>query len=63
MSEVREAYLTDSFVTRRVDTRKLKAYSKLVQCVVGALSALYELITNEEAPKLRDVLRGHIDVT
>lgn len=63
MSELREAYLTDSFATRRIDTRKLRAYSKLVQCVVGALSALYELITNEEAPKLRDVLRGHIDVT
>ena len=82
MSEPREAYnITNdngasvSFVTRQkkslegIDTRKLRAYSRLVQCVVGALSALYELITNEEAPKLRDVLRGHavpgrdIDVT
>ncbi len=61
--ETREAYLTDSFATRRIDTRKIRAYSKLVQCVVGALAALYELITNEEAPKIRDVLRGSIDVT
>ena len=58
--ESRESYLTDSFATRRIDARKFKAYSKLVGCVIGALSALYELITNEEAPKLRDVLRGDI---
>ena len=55
--ETRESYLTDSFATRRIDTRKLKAYSKMVQCAAGLLSALYELITDEEAPKMIDVLR------
>ena len=60
--ESRETYLTDSFATKRIDTRKLKAYSKLVQCMIGVLSAIYELATGEEAPKMRDVLRGSIDV-
>lgn len=37
---------------------RVKAFSKFMQHVIGACMALYELITGEEPPKLRDLLRG-----
>lgn len=37
---------------------RLKAYSKLVYHVTLALQALFELITGEKAPPMRDVMRG-----
>lgn len=40
--------------------QRLKAYVKLVNHVVAALAALFELITGEQAPKLRDVLQGQV---
>lgn len=40
--------------------QRLKAYVKLVNHVVAALAALFELITGEPAPKLKDVLRGRV---
>lgn len=37
---------------------RVRAFSKFMQHVIGACMALYELITGEEPPKLRDLLRG-----
>jgi len=37
---------------------RLRAYTKLVRAVCAALAALFEFVTNEPAPKLRDVLNG-----
>jgi hypothetical protein len=37
---------------------RYKAYAKFVNHVLGACAALFELITGEPAPKLKDVLRG-----
>jgi hypothetical protein len=37
---------------------RLKAFSKFLQHVIGACMALYELITGEKPPKLRDILHG-----
>lgn len=39
------------------DTR-LRAYTKLVNHVIAALAALFELVTGEPAPNLKDVLRN-----
>lgn len=36
--------------------RRLKAFSKLVRHVFGALQALYELYTGEDAPGLKEAL-------
>lgn len=38
--------------------QRLKAYVKLVNHVIAALAALFELITGEKAPKLKDVLQA-----
>lgn len=40
--------------------QRLQAYIKLVNHVIAALAALFELITGEPAPKLKDVLRGQV---
>jgi hypothetical protein len=40
--------------------QRLKAYVKLVNHVVAALAALFELITGEPAPRLKDVLQGQV---
>lgn len=37
---------------------RLKAYSKFIYHVTLACAALFELVTGEPAPKLKDVLRG-----
>jgi hypothetical protein len=39
-------------------SQRLKAYYKLVNHVIAALAALFELVTGEPAPKLKDVLSG-----
>lgn len=38
--------------------RRIKTYAKFLTHVLGACAALFELITGEKPPKLRDVLRG-----
>ena len=39
---------------------RLKAYTKLVNHTIAALAALFELVTGEPAPRLKDVLSGQV---
>jgi hypothetical protein len=39
--------------------QRIKAYGKLLTHILGACAALFELVTGEKPPKLRDVLRGN----
>lgn len=38
--------------------QRLKAFAKFVNHVIAASMALYELVTGEQPPKLRDILKG-----
>lgn len=37
---------------------RLTAYKTFLINVIGACAALYELVTGEKAPKLKDILKG-----
>lgn len=39
-------------------SKRHKAYSKLVRGWLQVLAAIYEMIFDEDAPSVRDVLRG-----
>lgn len=39
-------------------TARLKRWHKLVTGLVAVILAIYELVYNEDAPPLRDILRG-----
>lgn len=36
--------------------QRLKAYAKLIRSMLSVCSALYELITGEQAPPARDIM-------
>jgi hypothetical protein len=40
--------------------QRLNAYVKFVNHVIAAMAALFELITERPAPRLKDVLQGQV---